>query len=60
MAHIGAEAGLSLACRSKWKNRYDTYGATGPMDRPSVPHSSPNRTPPEIVERIDQLRWDNK
>lgn len=30
------------------------------QDRPSVPRSSPTQTPPDVVERIEQLRRDNK
>ncbi|MBT2493308.1 IS481 family transposase [Streptomyces sp. ISL-96] len=60
IAHVAAEAGVSRACLSKWKNRYDTYGEAGLQDRSSVPHSSPTQTSPEVVERIEQLRRDNK
>lgn len=59
-AHVAAEAGVSRACLSKWKNRYDTHGEAGPRDRSSVPHSSPTQTPPDVVERIERLRRDNK
>ncbi|EST18940.1 hypothetical protein M878_44295 [Streptomyces roseochromogenus subsp. oscitans DS 12.976] len=60
IAHVAAEAGVSRACLSKWKNRYDQYGEAGLRDRSSVPHSSPTQTPPDVVERIEQLRRDNK
>ncbi|MFD7815240.1 IS481 family transposase [Streptomyces sp. NPDC059785] len=60
IAHVAAEAGVSRACLSKWKNRYDTHGEAGLRDRPSVPQSSPTQTPPDVVERIEQLRRDNK
>ncbi|MEV5137152.1 IS481 family transposase [Streptomyces syringium] len=60
IAHVAAEAGVSRACLSKWKNRYDQYGEAGLWDHPSVPHSSPTQTPPDVVERIEQLRRDNK
>jgi hypothetical protein len=55
IAHMAAEAGICRACLSKWKNRYDTYGETGPQNRSSVPPSSPTPTSPEIVERIELL-----
>lgn len=55
-----AEAGVSRACLSKWKNRYDTHGEVGLQDRPSVPRSSPTQTPPDVVERIERSRRDNK
>lgn len=60
IAHVAAEAGVSRACLSKWKNRYDTHGEVGLQDRPSVPRSSPAQTPPDVVERIERLRRDNK
>jgi transposase InsO family protein len=60
IAHVAAEAGVSRACLSKWKNRYDTYGATGPLDRSCAPHSSPTQTPPAIVERVERLRRETK
>ncbi|WP_030317787.1 IS481 family transposase [Streptomyces flavochromogenes] len=60
IAHVAAEAGVSRACLSKWKNRYDQYGELGLQDRPSVPRSSPTQTPPDVVERIERLRRDNK
>jgi hypothetical protein len=58
--HVAAEAGVSRACLSKWKNRYDTQGEVVLQDRPSVPGSSPPQTPPDVVERIKRLRRDNK
>lgn len=48
------------ACLSRWKNRYDTHGELGLQDSPSVPRSSPTQTPPDVVERIEQLRRDKK
>lgn len=60
IAHVAAEAGVSRACLSKWKNRYDTHGEAGLRDRSSVPRCSPTRTPPDVVERVERLRWDNK
>ncbi len=60
ISHVAAEAGVSRACLSKWKNRYDTHGEAGLRDRPSVPLCSPTQIPPDVVERIEQLRRDNK
>ncbi|WP_407702206.1 helix-turn-helix domain-containing protein [Streptomyces specialis] len=60
IAHVAAEAGVSRACLSKWKNRYDTRGEVGLRDRPSLPRSSPAQTPPDGVERIERSRRDNK
>ena len=41
----------------KWADRYRSEGVDGMTDRSSRPHSSPNRTSPELVRRIVQLRW---
>jgi transposase len=60
IAHVAAEAGVSRACLSKWKSRCDTYGEAGLQDHSSAPHFSPSQTTPEIVERIERLRRDNK
>lgn len=60
IAHVAAEAGVSRACLSKWKNRYDRLGEAGLHDRASVPHTSPTQTPPEVVDRIEALRREHK
>jgi transposase InsO family protein len=41
----------------KWADRYRTEGVAGMADRSSRPHSSPSKTPPDVVRRIVQLRW---
>ena len=56
IAHVAAEMGISRACASKWVNRWRRYGEVGLHDRPSTPHSSPNATPPEVIERIETWR----
>ncbi|MEU6976994.1 leucine zipper domain-containing protein [Streptomyces sp. NPDC046371] len=48
IAHVAAEAGVSRACLSTWKSRYDTYDEAGLQDHSSV--HSPSQTPPEVVE----------
>ncbi len=60
VSHVAAEAGVSRACLSKWKNRYDTHGEVRLQHRSSVPRSSPTQTPPDVVERIEHLRRNNK
>jgi transposase InsO family protein len=60
IAHVAAEAGVSRACLSKWKARFDRLGQAGLHDRASVPHASPTQTPPEIVDRIETLRREHK
>lgn len=33
IVHVAAEAGVTRACLSQWKHRYDTYGEAGLRDR---------------------------
>ncbi|WP_207128689.1 helix-turn-helix domain-containing protein, partial [Actinocatenispora comari] len=37
LAHVAAEAGVSRACLTKWKRRYQAEGPAGLLDRPSAP-----------------------
>lgn len=60
IAHVAAEAGVSRACLSKWKARYDRLGEAGLHDRASVPHHSPTQTSDAVVERIEALRREHK
>jgi transposase len=60
IAHVAAEMGISRACASKWVNRWRRHGEVGLQDRPSTPHSSPNATPPEVIERIETWRRKKK
>lgn len=48
--------GISRQAYYKWKRRYDDEGFEGLKDRSSVPHRQPNRTDPEVVEKILWLR----
>ena len=41
----------------KWADRYRAEGAAGMADRSSRPHSSPTKTPPQLVRQIVRLRW---
>jgi transposase InsO family protein len=41
----------------KWADRYRAEGVAGMADRSSRPHSSPTKTPPQLVRRIVRLRW---
>ncbi|MGK5530653.1 hypothetical protein [Streptomyces sp. URMC 129] len=59
-AHVSAEADVSRACPSTGKNRYDQYGEARLRARSGVPHSPPAQTPPDIVERTERRRRDNK
>nr|WP_267974115.1 leucine zipper domain-containing protein [Streptomyces seoulensis] len=56
IADVGAEAGVSRACLSKWKNRYDTHGEAGLQDRLIEDSTDPDRssgieTPVDHCER---------
>src|SRR4029434_2864845 len=48
--------GISRPIGYKWLGRYEVAGVDGLKDRSRRPHTSPNRTPPEIVERILEVR----
>lgn len=41
IAHVAAEAGVSRACLSKWKRRFDELGEIGLLDRSSAPTGPP-------------------
>jgi transposase len=60
IAHVAAEMGISRACASKWVNRWRRHGDLGLVDRPSVPHRSPNATPVRVIEQIETWRRDQK
>lgn len=60
IAHVAAEAGISRQCLSKWVRRYRADGEAGLEDRRSRPRSSPNRLPPQVVDRIEVLRRERK
>ena len=56
IAHIAHEMGISRATASRWWSRYQQLGQAGLVDRPSVPHRSPRRTPARLEQRILRLR----
>src|SRR5690606_13469183 len=60
IAHVGAEAGVSRACLSKWKARYDAEGIDGLLDRSSAPYRRPTQLAPEVVDLIETWRRDKK
>ena len=49
-------AGVSARCARKWVSRYKAAGEAGLVDRSSAPRWVANRTPPERVAVIVQLR----
>lgn len=48
--------GISRPIGYKWLDRYEDAGFEGLKDRSRRPHSSPNRTPSELVEKILEVR----
>jgi hypothetical protein len=57
--HASAAKMFMVAPRTakKWADRYRAEGAAGMVDRTSRPHSSPSKTPPQLVRQIVRLRW---
>ncbi len=60
VAHVAAEAGISRACLTKWKRRFEELGEVGLADRSSAPHRSPTQTPDEVVDLIESWRRERK
>lgn len=56
IAHVAAEAGVSRQCLGKWVARWREHGEAGLADRSSAPVHRPTRTPPQVIERIEELR----
>lgn len=60
IAHVAKEMGISRACLSKWVNRHKTLGEQGLLDGSSAPHTSPTRTPDEVIALACTLRREHK
>jgi transposase InsO family protein len=56
VAHVAAEMGVSRQCAHRWVARFDAEGEAGLHDRSSRPHSMPTRTPPQVEQRVLELR----
>lgn len=48
--------GIGRASFYRWRHAYRTKGEAGLTNARSVPHSHPNKTPPEVVEKVLHLR----
>src|SRR5690554_5917022 len=60
IAHVAAEAGVSRACLSKWKARYEAEGPDGLVDRSSAPYRRLTQLAPEVVDLIETWRRERK
>jgi transposase InsO family protein len=60
VADVAAQMGVSRQTASKWWGRWQTDGPDGLVDRSSRPHTSPNRTTPQMEEQILELRRELK
>lgn len=60
VAHVAAEAGISRACLSKWKARYDLDGEAGLVDRTSAPFARPTQLSPQVVDLIETWRRERR
>lgn len=56
VAHAAKAMGVSRQCAHYWLARFDAEGEAGLEDRSSRPHASPNQTPPEVEERVLDVR----
>jgi transposase InsO family protein len=56
VAHAAKAQGVSRQCAHRWVARYDADGKAGLYDRSSRPDHCPTRTPPEVEDRIVELR----
>lgn len=52
VAHVAKAMGISRQCAHRWLARWDAEGEAGLGDRSSRPHSSPNRTPADVEQRV--------
>lgn len=55
-AHVAAQFRVSRPRVTTWVARYLVDGEAGPVDRPSTPRRSRQRTPTAVVKLIESLR----
>jgi transposase InsO family protein len=60
VAHVAKELGISRQCAHRWIGRFRAEGAAGLLDRSSRPHHCPQRTPPEVEQRVLALRREQR
>jgi transposase InsO family protein len=56
VAHVAKAMGISRQCAHRWVARWDVEGDAGLEDRSSRPHTSPNRTPDAVEQRVVAAR----
>ena len=59
MAELCRRHGVSRRVGYKWVGRYEQGGLDALQDRPRAPQRHPNQTPPEIEQRILDLRGEH-
>lgn len=47
---------FSVRAINYWLSKYQEFGFEGLLDKPTRPHNSPNKTTPEVVKRILEIR----
>ena len=60
VAHVAAEMGISRTCAYRWWARYRQHGPAGLLDRPSLAHQHPRRTPADLEAAVLALRQARK
>ena len=60
VSHVAKELGVSRTCAHRWIGRFRQQGAAGLLDRSSKPRRSPAATPADVVERILELRREDR
>jgi transposase InsO family protein len=60
IAHVAAEMGISRTSAYRWWSRWTAQGPVGLIDRPSVAHHHPHRTPAGQEAAVLRLRRSRK
>jgi transposase InsO family protein len=56
MTELATHYGISRKTAYKWLERYQADGALGLLERSRRPHTSPTKTPDEVIERLVTCR----
>lgn len=60
VSHVAKAMGVSRQCAHRWINRFNEAGDDSLEDRSSRPHNSPNKTAPDIEERVLAARREHR